>query len=84
MSYSIVEYPPSILALSKELANHPELWPLLDTQGATDWAGRVGAIAAHCGLVLDGAYVSSDIEYIARKCTEKLIQSRTSNIILLN
>ena len=84
MSYSIVEYPPSIIALSKELTNHPNLWPLLEEYAATDWAGRVGVIAAHCGLVLDGAYVSSDIEYIARKCTEKLMHSRTSNVILLN
>ena len=81
MSYVIVEYPPAILALSKEVAQHPEIWELMNSHPATDWAARVGAIAAYCGLILDGAYVSSDIEYIARKCTEFLYQKRTSIIL---
>ena len=51
--------------LNRETAKHPDLAPLLASYAADDFAGRIGEIAAYCGIIMDGYY---DAEQLDKAC----------------
>ena len=50
------------IALNKELAYHPALMELLGKHAMDEFEIRLAEIAAYCGVVVDGDYLSKDLD----------------------
>ena len=82
--YTLDLYPQSLIDLNKELAHHPEVWPLMEEHPVADWPQRFGAVAAYCGIGMDEMYHPKDLENLAELLTKKLFEKRTSIILPVN
>jgi len=63
-------------ALNKETKNHPALAPLLASYDSDDFAGRLGEIAAFCGIIVDGNYTESELDKLCEILFFKLREAR--------
>lgn len=71
MSKQIHMLPPAVIELQKELANyHPTLCRVLALM--EDEADRLGAIAVHCNVKLDGEYTAEQIAYVCDQLLPRL------------
>ncbi len=62
--------PEVIIAMQKELQNHPKLLSLVAM--APDWNQAMGEIALYCGILLDGWYDPEKLmDLLVRKLKEK-------------
>lgn len=63
-------FPEELIALKKEIQNHPDL--LIQLYGVATFDEMLGTVAAYCEIVLDGAYTAEDILKIMDICVRKL------------
>lgn len=77
-------FPESMIALSREMAHHPELVRIIneENKGDTDPVVRFVTVLTYCGMVVDGTYSHADLEALADICFKKLVQMRTPLILL--
>lgn len=67
--------PPSVIELQKELSlYHPTLCRVLKL--LDDEADRLGAIAVHCNVKLDGEYTAEQIAYVCDQLLPRLVELR--------
>lgn len=77
----LVKFPPEQQSLLAEIQRHPDLREKLKATKPTDIAEWYGAVAAHCGIVLDGMYHPGDFLNLARMLTDALYVKRSSLVI---
>lgn len=71
-------FPPEIIELNREIANHPDLMEkLYDLGPNSDWLVKLLRVATWCKIAMHGDYNEEDIRKIAIMCTHRLIESRT-------
>ena len=81
----IVEmFPPVVVALNEEVRKHPlllaELSKLEQTNGQLDMSMMTGAVAAYCGIGLDGYYLEEDLIILFHLLLSEL-QKRSAIVI---
>ena len=74
-------FPAQIIALNREVANHPALMKILSEQDNKDVYIRLCEIASYCNILLIGDYTHARILEVCEECTKVLYQKRTSIII---
>ena len=74
----LVYFPEEVIALNKELATglHPQLEEQMRGMYMDEFPEKLGIIAAHCGILLDGDYTSDDIVTLTGVLAEKLVAKR--------
>lgn len=84
MAYHCITIPEEYIELQKEVHLNPDMPKVLENT-TDDFEVKLAAIAAYCGIILDGAYDQHDMCVISKKCTQILRDKREGNrIILLN
>lgn len=82
MDSRFVYFSDTLIALNREIANHPLLMSKLDMlPQPADFELRMAAVAAYAGIVVDGYFSAEGIDKLAEACIEKLRKART---IILN
>lgn len=66
----------SRVALNQELKHHPKLSALMSNYSADDFEGKIGEIAAHFNIILDGAYTQQDLDQLCDLLCRKLRDKR--------
>lgn len=74
-------FPPEIIALNREVANHPALMKILSEQDVKDVYIRLLEIATYCNVILVGDYSHKRILEVCEELTKILYQRRTQIII---
>lgn len=81
MPREIVMYPEAAIAVDTEIhQNHPELLKLLSKYPSRHLESKVAAIAAYCGLALDGTFTEKDLEKLFQMLYDKLKQKSRLNL----
>lgn len=75
-------FPPERIALMEEIYNHPDLMEklgdlALNGVAADEFEMRLAAVAAHCGVAMDGDYLQSDLTKLCDILVDKLRKKRT-------
>ena len=71
-----------LIALNREIANHPLLMSKLEMlPQPAEFELSMAAIAAYSGIVVDGYFTQEGINKLAETCIERLRKART---IILN
>lgn len=65
------------IALQEECLKHPELMQVLSQFRNESSSEKLAAIAAYCGVIVDGAYTEEDCNKLAETLTTKLREKRT-------
>lgn len=79
-----VEYfPESVIALTREAYQHPELVHLLDTREDKSTRGGIATVAAYCGVVLEGVYTQQDLYTLADRLVT-LLQAKRAGVVISN
>lgn len=73
-------FSPERIALNRETKNHPELAHLLASYPADDFEGRLGEIAAFCGVLVDGMYLPMELDNLCKILFFRLQQKRMTYI----
>ena len=70
-----------VLALNKEVQEHPPLALLLTPYKADDFPGMLGEIAAYCGVGMHGVYSPEEIDRVCGHLVRRLQEKRTIQIV---
>ena len=70
-------FSPSRLLLQEEVALHPELAPHIAQFPASEFELRLAAVAAYCGVIVDGLYDPDEIDRFCEILVVKLQEKRT-------
>lgn len=77
-----------LIALQAEIANgkHPKLTAKLAANIHLDLETRIGLVAAHCGIPVDGVFTNAGLNALYKKLTDALIERRENpyGIIVVN
>ena len=69
---------PVYIQLQKELEHHPDAQEAMAKFGGTgDWITKLGALAGHLGILMDGHFTAADLEQVANACLDLLRSKRT-------
>lgn len=74
-------FPAEIIALNREVGNHPDLMKILSEQPNKDVYIRLAEIATYCNILMIGDYSRERILQVCEECTKVLYQKRTSIIV---
>lgn len=78
MPREIVMFPELAIAVDTEIQlHHPELLKLLSKYPARHLESKVAAIAAYCGLGVDGTFAEKDLDRLFQIIYDKLKQKST-------
>lgn len=83
MSIRLEFFPESLIALQRELPNHPVLCERLSRHSPTEFEIRLAEIALYCNVILDGSYSPDDVDGICHVLWKKL-KEKDSGIIIIN
>lgn len=76
-------WPDELIALNRELINHPKLMLLLQdherNDGLNEWEMKLAQIAVYCEVILDGQYMPEQLQQLAGILYKKLIEKREDN-----
>ena len=76
-------FPPNVIAVQKELLNHPDIQEKLAKLETNDWAIRLAKLAAICGIALHDDYSEEDIDRVCGHIMERL-RNRTKDSVDTN
>lgn len=63
--------------LQKELNLHPDAQEAMAKYGAgQDWITKLGALAGHVGILMDGHFTAAELEQVATACLDLLRAKR--------
>lgn len=79
MAYHVMLHP-SLIALQKEIHQHPLLVEQLREHPNAGFGFLIGTVAAFVGIVCDGAYTPEEIYKLCDTCVRKLQEKRTIDI----
>ena len=71
------------IRLSREVARHDKLCEVLRPLEGEDFEIKLAAIAAYCGVVVDGAYTQREIDALCDKLLDRLYKKRTGLLVLV-
>lgn len=72
---------PARIALQAEIKYHLRLVDQLGIYNSSDFAGKLGEVAAYCNVVLDGMYTPEDLNKL---CDILIIALKKKRTIILN
>lgn len=73
-----VKFSDELIALQREISNgkHPKLAATLAANHHLDLETRIGLIAAHCGIPVDGLFTEAGVNALYVRLTDELINRR--------
>ena len=74
-------FPEELIALHREIQNHPPLLKLLAEQEDKDVYIQILEIAAYCKILVAGEYTRDDMLNLCEMLTKKLMSMRTIIVI---
>ena len=76
----LTKFSQELIELQREITNglHPTLTSLLGQNSHLDFEHRLGLIAAHCGVPIDGVFSEDGLRAIYKRLTDILIDRRES------
>ena len=72
-------FPDEIIALNREVVNHPKLQERLANHGMAEWEIKLAEIALYCEVIVDGDYMPEQMVHLSGILLKKLIEKREDN-----
>ena len=78
---NIVMFSQARQALAKEIIEHPKLMDVLSTNPTADFEEKLAAVAAYCGIAVDGEFTQKEVDTLCELCLKEL-KKRNVQILL--
>ena len=74
----LVKFSDELIELQREISNgkHPRLVEKLSANHHQDLETRIGLVAAHCGMPVDGLFTEAGMNALYKRLTDALIDRR--------
>lgn len=72
-------FPEPLIALNREVLNHPKLMEYLGNHESAEWEIKIAEICLYCEVIVDGIYLPEEMENLCSILVGKLIERRVDN-----